>query len=309
MAANSLLETTRSLRLYVPQLPITLAQQFIRDRYRRILDRKDWSGTRREGEFLLSADNNAGTVSVTRAGTTVTGTGTAFAATDVGRQFKVGLGSPIYTISTVNTVAQTLVIDRAYGGSTVVNGTYHIVDAFATAPTDFLRFIAVIDPLQGFRLRHWITQDELMSIDPQRNSFGSPICVVDRMFSTGATPRPGYEIWPYSSTDRTIYYHYFSRPADLVNDTDVPIWPLRSDVLVAGALADVARWPGTNTTPNPYFSRPDWWKTYELEFEDKMIELERRDEEVYMTWLGTNNWATYGFAPVSANFLQSHVSY
>lgn len=140
-------------------------------------------------------------------------------------------------------------------------------------------------------------------MDPQRTFTGQPYILADRMYSSGT---PQYEAWPYNTTARTLYYTYSSRPADLINDTDVPIWPLRSDVIVAGALADVARWPGTTDKPNPYFARPDYWKSYEATFEDLMVELERRDEEVYMTMLQQYPYNQGRLAPMSASFIQSH---
>ena len=302
MSANSFLEITRSLRLYVPQLPIPLAEQFIRDRYRRILERRDWSALRREAEFQLNAENSIGTVSIVRGQNTAQGLNTAFAATDVGRQFKVGTGSPIYTITAVNVNTQTLTVDRPIGVLTGTGLTYRIIDAYVTPPTDFLRFVTVSDPLMGWQLRHWITSDELNRMDPQRNFFGQPYLLADRMFASGGV-LPQYEAWPYTTAARTLYYTYIQRGSDLINDTDIPVWPLRSDVLVAGALADVCRWPGTADEPNPYFQRPEYWKAYEGEFEDKMIELERRDEEIYMTQLQMPNLP---FAP-GANWLQTHV--
>lgn len=309
---NTFLDITRNLRLYVPQLPIPLAQQFIRDRYRRTLAQRDWSGTRREGEFLLSAMKSDGTVAVTRSSATVTGTSTTFASTDVGRQFKVGVGSPVYTITAVDAGAQTLTLDRVWGAASASSQTYYIIDAYLTPPDHFMRFTTIVDPLQGWTLRHWVTQDELNAMDPQRTFFGQPYLLADKFFNNataGATdPKPMYEAWPYNQGTRVLYYNYIIRVPDLINDTDVPIWPINTDVLVSGALADVARWPGTPDQPNMYYSRPDYWKSYEIDFQDKLITLERQDEDVYMTML--QQWPysqfTNRIAPVSASWIQSH---
>lgn len=295
---------SRSLRLYVPQLPAPLAEQFIRDRYRRVLERKNWSALRADGEFLLNAIKNTGTVAVTRSSATVTGTSNAWASTDVGRQFKLG-NSPVYTITAVDVPGQTLTIDRVFGGATATGSTYSIFDGYLTVPTDFLQFIDIIDPINGWKLRYNVTAEQVNQMDPQRNFFGTPYVLADRLFDA-TTHMPQYEAWPYASSAKTLYYTYYKRAADLINDSDAPIWPLRSDVLVAGALADVARWPGTTEKPNPYFARPDMWKAYEAEFEDKMIELERRDEDIYTTWLRQYPYTEYNFAP-GANWLQSHV--
>ncbi len=299
---NSLLEVTRSLRLYVPELPIPLAEQFIRDRYRKILERRDWSATRREAEFHLRASKSDGAVSFTQYTAAIAGTGTSFTSGDIGRQFKAGSGSPVYTITDVDVPGQILTLDRTIGVQTSVLVSYYIMDAYVTPPEDFLRFVTVVAPLQAWRLRHWVTQDELNTIDPQRTFFGNPYIIADRMYSAAGLPQ--YEAWPYTTTFQTLYYIYITRPADLVEPDDEPIWPIRTDILVTGALADVARWPGTREQPNPYFSNPNYWKAYEAEFEDKMIDIERRDEDVFMSYLQSYN--QYGLAPFSASWLQSH---
>jgi hypothetical protein len=310
MAANSLLEMSRSLRLYVPQLPITLAEQFIRDRYRRILERRNWSATRRESQFILSALKNGGSVTIVRDSTTVLGSGTAFASTDVGRQFKVGQGSPIYTITAVAS-ATSLTVNMPIGVASGAGKSYWIMDAFVTPPSDFLEFVVVANPVQGWRLRHNVTAGELMAMDPQRTFTGQPYLLADRIYDVATTAdandyRPQYECWPYTTSDVVLYYQYITRVADLVNPTDQPIYPIRSDAIVAGALADVARWPGTVDQPNPYFQRPEYWKAYEGEYEDKMIEIERRDEDLYLSQLEMYPYTSYGLVPFSARWLQSH---
>ncbi len=303
---DSFLQITRALRLYVPELPITLAEQFIRDRYRRILERRDWSATRREAEFLLSASKTDGSVSFVRGTFIISGNGTTFDLNDIGRQFKAGQGSPVYTILDVDVPGQLLTLNMPVGITTSINAGYWILDAFVTPPADFLQFIVAANPIQGWRLRHWVTSEELTVMDPQRTFMGQPYVLADRMFSNGGLGLPQYEAWPYATTQQTIYYMYLTRPADLIQATDVPIWPIRTDAIVAGALADVSRWPGTRETPNPYFTRPEYWKAYEMEYEDKMIEIERRDESIFMTMLQSYPYNNLPFAPLSAAYIQSH---
>jgi hypothetical protein len=306
-APNSFEEMSRSLRLYVPQLPYPLAQQFIRDRYRRILELRTWSGSRAEGEFLVTAAETTGTVALTFNNSTVTGTGTSFLSTDVGRQFKGGSGSPVYSITAVNTGAQTLTLDRPYGGDTVAASTYTVFNGYVIPPTDFLSFLAVTDPRNAWRLVWWITQDELNRWDPQRVFFGQAYALVDRRFDT-TTGQPQFELWPYNTAQRNYPFYYYKRVPDLVQDTDIPIWPIRSDVIVYGALADLCLWPGTPEKPNPLFGSAGKialaeWK---YKYDDGLVELERRDEEIFLTWLATASNMGYPFAPLSASFIQSH---
>lgn len=302
--ANTFLEMSRSLRLYCPSLDIFLAQQFIRDAYRKILDRRDWSGLRAENQIQFKDQKTTGTVLATNGSPTITGSGTAFASTDVGRQFKAGVGSPIYTITTVNVGPQTLVLDNNFGAATVAAGSYTIFDGYVTMPTDFKRLIVAVDPQTGYKLRHWVTQDQLLRWDPQRNFFGLPYALVDRRYNTSGLVQ--YEAWPYSTSQRIVSYFYIKQGADLVNDTDTPIWPVRSDVIVTHALADLCRWPGVVDQPNLMFDKEYIRRSYLTEFEDKMVDLERQDENIYMSWLSDTDWYGWPWAPLSANFLQSH---
>jgi hypothetical protein len=295
----------RSLRLFVPQLDIFTAQAFVRDRYRRLLDRRGWSALRSEGEFLLNTAKTAGTVAVTRSSDQVVGTATAFDLSDIGRQFKGGVGSPIYTIQAVDIPSQTLTLDRVFGATTLATSTYRVFDAYRDAPPDFLKFIAITDPTMGYRLKWWVTQEQLLRWDPQHNFTGTPYAVIDRRFSS-TTGAPQFEIWPYCTTERNLPFFYIQRGADLINDADIPIWPIRSDVIVAGAKADLCRWPGTKELPNLMFGKMDIYRSFEAEFEDMMVDLERQDEEIYTTWLKDSEWSDWPWAPLSASWLQSH---
>ena len=292
---------SRQLRLWVPHIPYTLAQQFIRDRYRRILERRTWSGLRGESEYQLRASKQDGTVTVTFQSQTVTGAGTAFALGDIGRQFKAGSGSPIYSIT--NVVGQVLTLDRPFGNPSAAGLTYFVFDGYVNAPADFKSHIAVVDRLQGWRLRTWITQDELNAWDPQRTFFGQPYVIADRRFNGTSVQ---FEAWPYTTTQRTLHFYYYQLGADLVNDADLPLYPIRSDAIVSGALADLTRWPGTPDRPNPMFGKMDVYRSFELETEDKLVEVERADENLYLTWLNTQSFTAYPFVPLSANYVQSH---
>ena len=311
ITSDNFLAMTRQLRLYVPDLPVTLAQKFIRDRYRRVLEMRPWSGLRAESQFLLQPwTTTPGTVTVTNNSTTVVGDSTTFDSGMVGLQFKAGLGSPVYTITAVADATH-LTLDMPWALVTASAQSYIIFTGYVTPPDDFKWFLVAVDPQQGWRMHHWVTQDELLSWDPQRNFFGQPYCLVDRRFSSsgisGLTAGvPQYEAWPYSSSTRMIWYLYIKQGTDLVNDTDVPIWPIRSDIIVYGALADASRWPGTREAPNPWFARPDIWKGYEGQFQDTLVEIERQDEDTYMTWLAGTDFGSYPFAPLSAAFIQQH---
>lgn len=295
----------RGLRNWSPNLPIFLAKQMIRDRYRDAAERRQWSSLRAEAEFILNAAKEGGTVAVTRSSATVTGTGTNFQSADVGRQFMVGSRAPVYSISAVaNTTSMT--IDRVYGDVTNATATYRILDAYVTCPADFRHFIVVYDPRQNWRLRHYVTQDDISRLDPARTSAGTPWALIDRRFSTltATLGRATYELWPYTTNERNYPFYYEKEVTDLVDDDDTPDIPIRGDVLVRGALADLVRWPGTRDNPNPMYDPKN--TSWQQEYEVKIAELERTDEDLYMTWLTTNDWASWPLAPLDSKFLQQH---
>jgi hypothetical protein len=91
---------------------------------------------------------------------------------------------------------------------------------------------------------------------------------------------PMFELWPYQLSDRCYPYLYDKR----FPDTDDPNWALPrfldGDLLIKGALADISRWAGLSDQKNPVFSL-DTSKQYEAQYEAKMIQLQREDDEVY----------------------------
>lgn len=303
MAADTFSTMYRELRLWVPELPIFLAKKFINQRYRRLADMRGWAGLRAEGEFLINAAYSTGTVTVTRNSTTVTGSGTAWAASDVGRQFQAGNRAPAYTITAVAS-GTSLTLDRVYGGDTASGSAYRILDAYVTVPADFKRFIVVTDPAQNWRLRHWVTQEEINRWDPARTYTGSPWALADRRFNSSGVPQ--YELWPYGTSAKNFPFYYTKQVADLAVDDDQPFYPLRGDELVKGALADLCRWPGVPSRPNPMFGKTDLYRSFEAEFQDRLNDLEREDESLYMTWLSEAAWSEWSVSPVDAKFMQNH---
>lgn len=299
----------KALRLWAPDLPVFLAKQLIRDRYRRVAERRIWSALRAESEFILNDAKTDGTVTMTRDSATVTGSGTSFASTDVGRQFQTGNRAPTYTVIAVGG-ATDLTLDRPFGNETDGPGlNYRILDAYVTCPADFKSFIVVYDPKQNWRLRHNVTQEDIARLDPARTTAGTPWALVDRRFSTLATTlgQAQYELWPYTVSERNYNYYYQKQIADLTDDADIIEVPVRGDILVRGALADVCRWPGSVERPNPmYDPRGIAAASWEKEFEVGVAEMERQDENIYLTWIGTNMWSAWPYAPLDSNYLQNH---
>lgn len=288
-------------------VPAQLAQAFVSETYRALCNLRPWSWLRAESEFLISP-SKTGTCNVTRNSATVSGGTLAYATTDVDRQFRAGISNSIYTIIAATATSYTL--DRVYGGDTAALTSATVLDAYVTVPLDFSRFLAVLDMQNNWQLHLWITEDELNGWDAQRSSTGTPWALVSRRLvtqgSTALIGRAQFELWPYATAQKNYPYYYIRQPETLV-DTSNFLGPLQSrgDLIVTGALAMAAEWPGLEDRKNPYFNLA-LARMKREQFKEECDRLQVADEEVYMTWLATTNFGLWGFGPRDNRFLQSH---
>lgn len=162
--------------LRCPALSPKLAQDFTINAFRRLAEIRRWSWLVKYNQFIAPNVYNTGTVSVTNGLTTVTGSGTTWTAAMVGRQFRVGLSAPIYTIAQFNN-STSLQLDLPFGGPTSVGTGYSIYQCYFTPPADFHQFISVFDPAFNWNLALDVTQVELNFIDAQRANSGNAYMV------------------------------------------------------------------------------------------------------------------------------------
>lgn len=300
----------RAILLRCPLAGPLLARQWLSFSFRKVVERRRWSWLLKANQFLPPAVVNAGTVAVTRGSTAVVGTGTAFTSAMVGRQFRVGVNEPIYTVATF-TDATNIALDQAWGGKTVSAVGYEIFQAYYTPPSDFHAFVSVIDPQRNWQLYINVGQDELDAVDPQRARAGDVYVVSWRDYDTTVTPPlPRYELWAHPKSERVYPYLYESRPPDLEDSgASLPRF-IRGDVLLDMALAEAARWPGPSAEQkNPYFNLA-LSGMHEAKARDAIAELERQDDETYLQDVRWQvPWQTTPWALVpwgDASFLQKH---
>jgi hypothetical protein len=299
MAQGTLQSMARQVQAYSPNVPYNLARQWIIDRYRQITETYLWSFKIGEGTFATSNEYSTGTITLTNGSTTVTGSGTTFTSAMTNRQLKVD--DFIFNFTYVGATSGT--IDKAWLGSTTAGLNYSIVQGWITpANADFHAFISVIDPANGWKLHTHFTSFDLDRIDPQRSSTGTPYCIASRSYN-GTSPR--YELWPYSTTQRQFTYMYVKRIADLALNSDTPHNIIRSDILVKGALAELARWPGTKENPNPFYDPYfNQYKARQAEYDYEVNRILLADQNIYMTDL--NYYTDRPFAPLGGNYWPSH---
>lgn len=306
MAADSTFQSLwRRLLLHYPELPLSLAQEFVNTAYSRALARRDWSGLRKYGEFTIADAITGGTVDVTQGSATVTLTGSTWVNSVVGRQFYVNGKGPYYDVIARPTTTE-ITLDRVYGGATASGVNYAITQVYLPTPTDFERLIDVRDTDNNWRLHiNRFTSEQLNRWDAARSSAGTPWLLVPATFNRDNTTfgDARYEIWPRTETAKTYSFEYIKDPGLLTNPTDAPIVPIRGDVLRHGAFAELCLWPGTKQLPNPFFSA-EQHMIHETLFDEGLRGCEVDDEGIAQQMIRYVD--DFPFAPLDAAFIQSH---
>lgn len=172
MAVDSFSQIVGRVQLRVPQASRFLVEDFVRNAYREIFEFRLWSWRRKFGQFIFPEVVDDGTVTVTLNSTIVTGSGTAFDSSMVGRQFRINVSTPIYTIVSVQSTTQ-LTLDNVWGSATTAATGYEIYLAYVTVPSDFWSFVVIWDPRYNWRLLQDYTQAQLDAVDAQRSNSGN----------------------------------------------------------------------------------------------------------------------------------------
>jgi hypothetical protein len=359
-------------------LDIELCKLGVRDSWRELLQRNaEWSWLLKRGIVTLPTPYTTGLATFTQYSNTVTGSGTAWDASMIGRQIRSGIGDPFYTVIDVPSPTSLLITPAWADTTSLTPSAYSIFSAYLTVPDDFFSFVVVKDPQRSWRLNLHVDQTVLDFFDPKRSSTGQPVCLsavdyspsyagkvypaiqatgtggaplasgtyfgaTDAVFvvqitSTGivdvatfqwkkdngawttgvpasslgnilsegvaltwptgvsftngdvfvvrtsSVSNPGlprYEIYPYPSQQTILHFQYLATYPDL-DDPNVTLPRyIPGNVIKEGALAKVARIPGTNAKSNPYAQRARA-ENHEARFDVMISELMRQDQEVF----------------------------
>ena len=176
MAIDTFNEIVGRVQLRAPQVSRFLAEDWVRNAFRRVAERRRWSWLYTHDQFLVPLVYTTGTVTLIRNSTIVTGVATAWTSDQAGRQFRIGTSTPIYTIQSVDSGTQ-ITLDRVWAGSDEAGITYEIYQAYFTPPDDFESFISLYDPNFNWQLILNFTQNELNAADAQRANTGNAYLV------------------------------------------------------------------------------------------------------------------------------------
>lgn len=169
--------------LRAPNLGPKLAQDMVRNAFRKLAERRRWSWLVKQSQIIAPVAYTTGTVTVTLNSNIVTGSSTVWTSAMVGRQFRRGLLTPLYNIASVQSATQ-FTLDQVWGSATAAAVNYQIYQAFFEMPSDFYQLVSVYDPSQNWRLYLDADQQEINAFDAQRANTGNAYLVSFRDYST-----------------------------------------------------------------------------------------------------------------------------
>lgn len=213
-----------------------VAGRMINNRYRQIIDRRTWYGTKVRGVANVPNVISTGTATFTYNSSTVVGQGTNWTPALIGLQMRQTFTQPYQTIIAVNPTAQTITLDTPYPGPTFGPAAYYVLEVYLTFGGNIKKLLWASNSLFGWGLKlDWKVQD-LEVEDQWRSSMGW----ATRMVTRPPTPDGQFqvEVWPSPYAAQTFPFEAYTQPPNLVLDSDTPVAWVRSDVLVTGAIAD-----------------------------------------------------------------------
>jgi hypothetical protein len=301
--ADSFKSVVGQLLTYCPFVPLPLVEIWVRDRWRQLCESRKWSFLRGKGYLVVPDVYSVGTASIATGSSTVTGAGTSWTVSMVGRQIKLGATIPVYTIAAVAS-ATSLTIEGVFLGTSISGATYQILQVYFTPPADFLSWLSVVNSKNWWRFHiNYFTSEDIDRWDPQRTSTGMPYVVASAIYKdvVGSSALPLYEIWPWPVTNDMYPYLYWKRPPEFTDTYYIPS-VVSGDVLVTGALADLAKWPGIEDRKNPMYSL-SMVELYERKWLFQIGQCGRNDNEIYQTDLRYDHVPLY---PFGAAYAQVH---
>ena len=209
----------------------------------------------------------------TLASTTVTGTGTSFAATDVGRFIQFSSSNDWYKI-TARASTTSITLETGYAMATEADMTYTIRTFSYDLPTNMAR---VID-IRQFRSPAKLVPVDTRTFDsfqPLSSSTGNPrVYYVYSYNNSQSLTGQNYAVsfYPVPSVAMLLEVRYVRRPPQLSVGTDISVIPqIFANVLVTGTLVHVYQWMNSPNTGGQK-------KQFEQEIKDMLNKMPQTED-------------------------------
>lgn len=311
-----------------PGLSLLVARNLVNKAWRDICDEGLWSWLSAETALYVPNQLVDGLATVTLGSTAVVGDATAAAAwiavalanpplaspnLGQGRQFRLGLGNPVYNIVAFDGV-NTLTLDRTYGEPSAAGQPYQIYRSYYAPPSsDFLRYFSITNYQQAYSIvGKWLTfnQEQLNRMDPQRGAQGD--AYVLSAYRTAADGSPVHELWPTPTNTNSYIAIYQKRgvdltPAGVVPAVDIPV-TLSKTLLKSRADYQAALWAAKNINRYRDLAGINWFNIRRealAQYNREMVIAQRQDLEIFKNTYIIPKGLYTGF-PIDARFAQSH---
>ncbi len=296
----------RKLLLRCPKLGPFIARDMISKAFDDVRDLYSWSWRTKRAQITVPTAYTTGTAQVTYGNNTVTITTGVVSSDHVGRQFRVGVASPILTIIDIDTVANTYTLSENWLGASATGQGFKVYQAYLSMPSDFQSFLSVVDPVT-----YWPIQTENVTLemidrrDPQRSVVGSPPRVLVPYDYYSGFPR--YELWPHQTTQAFYLMAYMSKYGNAFDDGIViPDTLGNGDVILERGLMYTAKWPGPNRNdPSPYFS-DNTAQFHEKNYDRRIGILIKEDVERMQEAIWYQEDQSWNQRNLNAAYMQAH---
>lgn len=331
--AENFLSYYSSLKAWVPFLPVELAKRLVNRARRDIYDSRLWSFLIVQTQITCPAIITAGSVTVTQYSNQVTGDATASAAwTGLSnpvitfRQFRQA-GGPLYNIAAADftvPAAVVLTLDRPYQEPSGTLQAYNLYQAYypptdpaTNAPTaDFIKWVSVYDPINGYPLKLNYTQEWLNSADPQRGDVGQPyyVCSYKEIPVSGSSnPVPFFELWPHPTDGVSRIAFYKKGGADFTSSGDSMPSELPTELIEIRSRYRAYEWAEANKGSHPELQKTNWLSMRQalMNPNDRgswpwlLAKAKADDENRFIQNFCRSSNAAFRF-PIDSDFLQSH---
>lgn len=213
---------------------------------------------------------SAGTVSITQGQDTVTGVGTSFQTTDVGKGIRIdGDDTPLEVTARASTTSIT--VEKVWAKATVSGVAYSLFPLYYTMPSGWQRVLFV---KRTYEVKE-TTQEHLNLYDPNRTSTGDQ---AQRWAPAGrdSSDLIRIELWPVPSAAVAYRVQGLKGHTDLSAENDRPLVP--AAVIENKALHDLEMAEFKRSGDNRFFeaAQVSW-----VRYKDALNEAIIRDQQQY----------------------------
>lgn len=238
---SAFLQMAGELSSWNPELPQTIAEKFIQNSYRRILDERQWYGLLAKGVLPVPALYTGGTVLVTNGSASVTGQSTSWTDDLEGRQFRIAFGMPTYTIKMVDSPTQ-LTLDLPWANQGMGPVPYQVFQQLVSFGANIKMLKAVLNQQMGWRCKVNVPREWVDAFDTWRTNMNWVRLVLGAQPAADGTPL--WELYPVPVAQQALPFLAYVQPPDLSEDNPFPVSFIRSDLIVTGALPDALLFRG-----------------------------------------------------------------